>query len=740
MNLYTALSGPRGPVSAWHATWLTVLPLGLWLLLTKGLKVAYTSATWLGTGPKQTLVGHAAWLGGFAWSRIGLAVVGAWLLHRLFLRRAPALIGVLLVPILLLGMAVIRSASLPDRGVFAVLMNWVSGFAFEMNIFASAIWRELLTLSVITLVMGVGLSRLPMPQRKVFLRLAQIVVMITCIVISVDLVYLLATGQLLSVAVVLFTSSSLGDLVPLIQAEANVFRVVWLVLGVALPAIWAWRHRSLAERIDPTAMPSRMPVFIALTGTVLLALPPVPANSLPYERYSEGSLIALLKTGLVSPSYGANKAVLLEFERVGRPRWHSANLKLIRSSESPAKNVVIVMMESARAVSSTMHAPDLDTMPYLNQLSRKGLWIHDMSAVVPRTAGAWMAILGGQYPLTNEGTAKWSRDNAKTPRVRGLAAGLREHGYATAFFTPTHLGLLNEVEVVKALGFETIVSAPDLATPGRKPVNYMGLADEVMVDPILAWTTAKKREGKPFMLALMTNVGHHAYETPTNWTKHSFKVPAVSDFQSQLNHVAYLNCMRYVDGVIESLMKGFEQADLIKDTVFVLVGDHGQFFGEHGLSQVFNALYQEGVQVPAILYAPGLAALRGQVHGPRQQIDILPTVVELLGFQVENAQLPGISLLQPVSPERMLFYSSSMENSFLALRQGSMKYIYDFDRGPIQAFDLSVDPAESTQIEVPSERALELKAAMLEWQAAARLSMMARPRSANAADAAWVRD
>ncbi len=90
-------------------------------------------------------------------------------------------------------------------------------------------------------------------------------------------------------------------------------------------------------------------------------------------------------------------------------------------------------------------------------------------------------------------------------------------------------------------------------------------------------------------------------------------------------------------------------------------------------------------------------------------------------------------------PKRKLFYSGSIESSYLGMRRGSRKYIYDFDRGPLQAFDLATDPKESNPLPVDDEEGLTVKEELMQWQAAARLSMFARPGTKGALEGGWNR-
>lgn len=723
-----------GPAPARHAPWMigwrVVAPLAAWLVFAKLCKITAMEHFW--SGPSRGgVLAHAAWLSQFVWFRLAVAVALALAVQRLWFRRR-AWLAPLLVLLQFGAMFAWLGMRTGDDPLERAQL-WGLALAHELNILASALWREAATVALLALVLG-GLLRWGSGRSRLWsLRAAEAAVILLCLLTGIDLAYELATGQASSARVLLFSSSNWRDTAPMVASEATPFRLFCVVAAVVLPLAWAahWR-RVDPDRSVATAPPSRRGLAAALVGALTLLLPVLPANTLPFERFSQGTLIAFARTLASSDMLDAHRRVLAEFSRENRPRWHSAGLKLVATPASRRSNVVFILLESVRASSTTLFRPDLDSTPYLRHLATQGLQVRDMSAVIPRTAGAWMAVLGGQYPLTNEGTKGWSAENAKVGRVRGLPAALRELGYATAFFVPTDLRLLNEVEVVRSLGFDTIVAEHDLARPGLERANYNGLADDVMVAPVLEWTAAQARASRPFLLTVMTNVGHHPYTTPSTWTPRRF--PGVSD----PSLAAYLNCLRYLDGIVETLIRGFEQQGLRDDTVFIVLGDHGQFFGEHGVKQSFNSLYQEGLHVPAVIYAPGLLPHPGVIEGPRQQVDFVPTVAELLGLRIEGARLPGVSLLQDVDPKRTLFFSSSIDSSYLALRRGSVKYVYDFDRNPMEVYDLASDPAEQHPLQAPADEVGNARRDLIEWAAASELSMYARPAVAADPQGRWL--
>lgn len=729
----TALDGARHP---WLTGWQLVVPFALWLILDKSIKLGTTAFDPALTGrpdnlsPKQLLM----WLAFYAWFRLAGAMVAAYVVQRIVFPRRPAMVWALGAAIWVAMAAVFPwLMPAPGRTFSKLLVNGSLSAAQQIGLYLVCIWREFATVAFVALMIGLLFRVSPATLHRPLRWLVMAIVVVLCVLVGADFAYESAVGQAPSMAVLSFAASRWQDMLPLARAEVSAVRLFALVGGPVFAAAWFYR---LHRREAPAAGLGRdqRALIAGVAGSLALLAPVLATGVVPLERHAEGTVLAFLKTVASSESREANLRVQTAFESDGRPPWHSIDMSLQPTVGTTPLNVVIIMLESVRADSTTVHGPELPTTPYLAELAKEGVMLEDMSVVYPRTSGAWMAILAGQYPLTIEGAARWTVEHRRQPRIRALPSLLSEQGYATAFFTPTDLNFADEIEVVRSLGFEHIVSDPELQKLGQERTNYLGGADESMIEPILAWTAAQQKAGKPFMTAIMTNVGHHPYSTPATWKKIQF--PGVVD--ERLND--YYNCLLYIDGFLETLMRGYEGLGLRDNTLFIVLGDHGQSFGEHGLRQVYNGLYQEGVHVPAVLYAPGVSRLRGTVRGARQHIDVLPTVIELLGYEARGGRLPGVSLLAPPDAERKMFLSTSMAGSALAARHGTRKYIYRFDRSPLEAFDLASDPKESRPLVVSPDEASAVVREMLEWKAGSELSMYARRDSASATGAVtWSR-
>jgi lipoteichoic acid synthase len=156
---------------------------------------------------------------------------------------------------------------------------------------------------------------------------------------------------------------------------------------------------------------------------------------------------------------------------------------------------------------------------------------------------------------------------------------------------------------------------------------------------------------------------------------------------------------------------------LYEDTIFILYGDHGEGFGEHRRFQHDDTMWEEGLKVPLLIHAPGRFEHGERVKGLSNHTDILPTVLEMLGYEVKDGEYPGYSLLHQLPEDRTLMFSCFHDKACMASIQGSEKYIYHYGNQPEEFFDLSEDPLE--KVNLAGEKGNEIekrREALLEWR------------------------
>jgi arylsulfatase A-like enzyme len=106
----------------------------------------------------------------------------------------------------------------------------------------------------------------------------------------------------------------------------------------------------------------------------------------------------------------------------------------------------------------------------------------------------------------------------------------------------------------------------------------------------------------------------------------------------------YDGSIRAMDAEIARLMEGLEQLGLADETLFAFISDHGEEFLEHGYSFHGNSVYGDMMNVPLVMWWPGVLPAGTVVEQTTESLDMMPTLLELAGITPpETAQ--GQSLI-----------------------------------------------------------------------------------------------
>jgi arylsulfatase A-like enzyme len=127
-----------------------------------------------------------------------------------------------------------------------------------------------------------------------------------------------------------------------------------------------------------------------------------------------------------------------------------------------------------------------------------------------------------------------------------------------------------------------------------------------------------------------------------------------------------------------------------------VTSDHGEGFGDHGEWFHGNSIHEEEVAVPLLIKYPGQTS-GSVVQTPISQVDILPTVLDTLGYPVPS-HVQGHSLRNPGELQNRQLLAESVAGR--ALRWGSLKLIVAA-QGKRELYDLAKDPEESHNLYLP---------------------------------------
>ena len=363
---------------------------------------------------------------------------------------------------------------------------------------------------------------------------------------------------------------------------------------------------------------------------------------------------------------------LLSEERLDEP------IRLEAGKEFKPVNIVLIIFESLSWKYCDVYNPGLGATPFLAELGQKGKVVERLYTIDPHTSKALVPIIAGIYPFPDPAVVE-----AKPGILpeKALPHLLKRFGYRTAFFQTAN-NYEDRPRLVANLGYDLFRGLYHMPQEGFAYVNYFGREEMMMLGPSLEWID--QTPGQPFFLTYLTLSTHHEYGYPPHFPTRDFLV----DNKSQNR---YLNAVRYTDSFIKRLFDEFKKRGLENKTVFIILGDHGEAFGEHGLSGHNYTLWEEGLRVPGIIYAPGIFKEPGKIEGFRSVLDIVPTVCDLIGLDLKEGHFIGISLFDPPDENRDLFFTGWSKSRVMGYRKGRKKFIFPAWSPGAEVYDNLVD-------------------------------------------------
>ncbi len=532
--------------------------------------------------------------------------------------------------------------------------------------------------------------------------------------------YYKVTGSTLDSTTLLFGISSFDELSSLIASEVSAgilalacIMLVYSAFGpLMLTALVSWWRGRFDTDDDGDRKPRRLVPMLALglVACVLfwLSLLPGVASANVSKSFARDAFVNVMLSSVeVAPGE--------ELPQVptDRPKEHiPAAARLQPTSSTKPRNVVLLFLESTRASATTPYNKQLPTTPFLDELARSSLLVEKAYAIIPHTHNALTAINCGITPPLDASRTRLLAIPSTLPDIC-LPHLLKAQGYNTVYFMSQVKSFENSEGIMHNLGYQDFFSLEHMNTAGFEPTNYFGLEDEVMLEPSRAWLEQHREQ--PFLAAYLTSAPHHDYLAPQK--RHGRVTFTDNDVVNR-----YLNSIRNQDFFLKQLFDQYRQLGLYENTIFIILGDHGQGFGEHGRNGHDNAIYEEGLRIPLLVHDPQRFKQGARIEGPVSQLDILPTVADLLGYKLQGGPYNGSSFLRPLPNDRTLMFSCSGDKGCMASLKGNEKYIYHFDDRPEELFDLAADPAERNNLaghHAPDEL-LQRRAELVEWRARVR--------------------
>lgn len=475
--------------------------------------------------------------------------------------------------------------------------------------------------------------------------------------------------------------------------------------GPWLPGVAA---RSPRRAVTTTALSGsrrrRLSLLAVTTGLVLIVAAAVPTftGAGAFSRNRALDIAMELGSGMLESERASAERPALPPSRMVAD---STGTQGSTNTKRP-KNVVMITMESLRSEATSLGNPDRDTTPFLADLASRSLVAENAYTVVPHTSKALTATNCGYTPPLDTKLTESEPAGLPSTCLPGL---LRENGYATAFFQSAVGEFERRPDLIANLGYDSFHPVEEFPTAGFGRANYFGWEDDIMLEPSRDWLRAQGDQ--PFLLSYLTVTGHHDYRLPD-----TFDLEHPSD-EEEFNN--YLNGARYVDRFVSKVFAMLAAEGHADDTMVVVLADHGEGFGEHGLRQHDNTIYNEGIKVPYLVYDPTNPKGRS-VQRPVSTMSAPETVAETLGYRLTGGLVREESLY--AEDDHPVRSSCQSDNRCLAVIDGTTKYVHHFGNRPDEVFDLATDPGESDNLisEVDPTRLKELRSDLLHWRSEVR--------------------
>ena len=348
-------------------------------------------------------------------------------------------------------------------------------------------------------------------------------------------------------------------------------------------------------------------------------------------------------------------------------------------------NLLIITLDTTRADAVGLTGNKDGTTPRIDELGRTGIVFTNCYTPAPLTLPAHCSLFTGRYPIAHK-----VRNNGTyvlPPSERTLARVLKDRGYETgavvaSFTVAAKFGLSQGFDAYDE-DFET----------GRPILNFTAeIPADRVYEKFARWLEG--RSGRKFFSWV------HFYDAHSPYVPHADGATAGGGSSWSL----YEGEVRFVDAHVGKIVQALKDKGLYENTLIVIVGDHGEGFGEHKEQGHGIFCYEESLRVPLILHNPRLFTSPKTVSGRLSLVDVMPGLLDLLRVPVPSA-VQGRSfwpLVDGKEGDRREIYFESLfgQEEFnwaplTGLIDGPLKYISLPDA---ELYDVDADPRETRNL------------------------------------------
>lgn len=368
---------------------------------------------------------------------------------------------------------------------------------------------------------------------------------------------------------------------------------------------------------------------------------------------------------------------------------------LLSKQDIKKPNIIFFTLDTTRADHLPCYGYKNVKTPTLDTLAKKGILFEQCITPTALTLPSHSSMMTGLYPTFHN--VRINGNTALSDKHLTMAEIFSQHGYQcgafiAAFVLDGRWGLKQ--------GFDHYDDKFDLKKYKKLDLAGVQRPGNEIIDAALAWMEEQKEN--PFFSWIHFYDPHTPYDPPE---------PYLSQYKERGLTGMYDGEIAFMDEQIGRCISWLEQNELDKNTIIVVMGDHGEGLGDHGEMSHGYFIYEYAVHVPFLIITPfeNLQGLR--IPTQVSIIDLYPTLLEMVGFQIP-AETQGKSLLplifSPQEKEERYVYIESMTPSIQygwsplqSLRNSKYKYI---EAPRPELYDLSKDPLEVNNLNLKQSK------------------------------------
>ncbi|MGZ5197096.1 MAG: LTA synthase family protein [Kaistella sp.] len=362
----------------------------------------------------------------------------------------------------------------------------------------------------------------------------------------------------------------------------------------------------------------------------------------------------------------------------------------VRENVDPKPNVVIFILESFSKEYSGAFNRNTDIKnfvsytPFFDSLATQSLIATNAFANGRQSIHGMSSILAG-IPTLKDAFTSSPYSNQKIQSVVSVA---NEMGYDTSFFHGAPNGSMGFMGFGNILGFKHYYGKTEYNNDADFD-GMWGIWDEPFFQYFAKTLNSKK---SPFMATMFSVSSHHPFKVPEKYQGKFKKGP-----------LEMHEPVGYTDYALQKFFETAKKMPWYQNTIFVMVADH--------TNQIAYPEYEKAMNrfaVPILFYSPNPKYnLKGEISTPAQQMDVYPTLVDLMGYN-KKIRSWGRSLVSQQHEDYLIVNSSGVEQFMIG------NYIYLFDgkdfTGIYDIKDLGYEKNLLGKINTPEIKVGQLKA------------------------------